>query len=162
MGRVLDLLEVAMDKIAADGKLIVDESFMMGIFSPLADELPPFKEYIKYMYDEKAMALVGSSVTDHQYRKLRAELFHPADFDNISSTEITIELGQLAATEIVGEFRNPKKATARHLTSAEGSLSWSMVEREEHEAMKRIMAVNDVAESMFGAMTREISAFGRI
>ena len=70
---------------------------MMGIFATLADELPPFKDYLKYMYDEKVMALVGSSITDHQYRKLRGELFNPTNPDDIDSTEISLELGQLAA-----------------------------------------------------------------
>jgi hypothetical protein len=162
MGRALDILEVAMDKVVADGTLFLDEAFMMGIFSPLADELPPLKDYLKYMYDEKAMALVGSSITDHQYGKLRAELFHPTDVDNIASTEISIELGQLAVTEIVSEFRDPKKATVRHLSSAEGMLSWGAVSDEEHKALKGKMAVNDPAESIFGAATREISTYGRI
>ena len=162
MGRALDLLEVAMEKVEADSKLFLDETFIMGIFTPLADELPPFKDYIKYMYDEEAMALAGSSITEHQYKKLRAELFNPTDVDNIDSTEISIELGQLATSEIVAEIRDPKKATSRHLTSAEGTLSWGKISDEEHEALKGKMAVNDPAESTFGATTREISTFGRI
>ena len=162
MGRVVDLLEVAFAKVAADGNLILNEAFMMGIFSPIAEELEPFRLFLKYMYDEKAMALVGSSITERQYAKLRAELFNPNDVDNIASTEMSIELGQLAAEEIVTELRDPKKATSRHLTSVEGMLSWGKVSDEEHEALKGVMAVNDPAESIFGATTREISTFGRI
>eukprot|EP00966_Prymnesium_polylepis_P005872 134135-Prymnesium_polylepis.1 len=99
------------------------------------------------------MALVGSSITDHQYRKLRGELFNPTNPDDINSTEISLELGQLAAVEILIEIRDPKKTTSRHLTSAEGTLSWGQTSDAEHEALKGKMAVNDPAESIFGATT---------
>jgi len=150
MGRTVDLLEGALAKVAADGKLLLDEAFMMGIFAPLADELPPFKEYISFMYDKKVMAVAGSSAKECQFAALRAELFHPTDPDNVESTELAIELGALVATEIVGELRDPKKATSRHLSSAEGALSWSEISDAEHEANKGLLAVNDPAESAFG------------
>ena len=66
------------------------------------------------------------------------------------------------ATEIVSELRDPKKATSRHLSSAEGALSWSEISDAEHEATKGLLAVNDPAESAFGATTREIAMNGRI
>ena len=162
MGRALDFIEAAMVKVAADSTLILSEDFMMGIFSELEQELTPFREYTKYMYNEKVMALAGSSISEHQFRKLRAELFHPVDVDNIASSELSVELGALAATEILTEIRDPKKATSRHLSSAEGALSWGKTSDVEHEALKGCMAVNDPAESTFGAATREIATFGRI
>ena len=44
----------------------------------------------------------------------------------------------------------------------EGEISWGKISDAEHEALKGRMAVNDPAESCFGATTREIANFGRI
>jgi hypothetical protein len=162
MGTAIDILERAMESAAADGTLMLDEDFMMGIFKAFEEKLPPFKNYLSYMYDEKKMAMAGCSITEHQYARLRAELFHPTDEDNKDSTEVSIELGALAATTILTELRDPKKATSRHLTSTDGKLSWGNTSIEEHTASMRKMAVNDPAESMFGGLTREVQVFGRI
>ena len=141
---------------------MLDECSMMSIFDELADELKPFKDYLDYLYKEKKMAMVGSSITHHQFRQLRDELFNPTDEDNIDSREMAIELGALAASTILTELRDPKKATSRHLTSTEGKLSWGNTSVEEHEASLRKMAVNDPAESIFGGTTRELHVSGRI
>lgn len=162
MGTAIDILERAMESAATDGTRMLDEVFMMGIFKELEDKLPPFKEYLSYMYDEKKMSLAGSSITEHQFARLRAELFHPTDEDNKDSTEVSIELGALAATTILTELRDPKKATSRHLTSTDGKLSWGNTSIEEHTASMRKIAVNDPAESIFGGFTRELQVFGRI
>ena len=167
MGRALDLLEQAMEKVDENGEnrpgeLMLEESFMMGIFHELTEELLPFKEYLTYLYDEKKMAMAGCSVTEHQYARLRAELFNPKDADNKDSTKMAIELGALVASTILTELRDPKKATSRHLTSTDGRLSWGNTSLEEHEASLRLMAVNDPAESAFGGVTRELHVNGRI
>ena len=159
MGRAVKLLEIALVKIGENAKLVLDESFMMHIFDELSNELPPFQEYLAYMYDEKKMAMAGSSITEHQYRRLRDELFNPMDADNVDSTDAALELGALAASTMLIELRDPKKATSRHL---DGELSWGNTSLEEHAAALRKMGVNDPAESIFGAVTRELMVYGRI
>ena len=42
MGRVLDILEEKMDQIQQDHLLVLSKNYMMGFFSELMDELPPF------------------------------------------------------------------------------------------------------------------------
>ena len=168
MGISADLLERAMAKVAEGsdefrpGELMLSQSFMTSIFDDIVNELLPFKKYLSYMYESKQMALAGSSIKEHQYSRLREELFSPRDEDNQESTEMAIELGELAASTFVDELRDPKKATSRHLLSADGKLSWGNTSVEEHEAGKRKMAVNNPAESAFGATTRELHCHGRI
>ena len=52
MGKMLDILEKAFDSVIDDSSLIMDESFMMGIFDELKIELPPFQEYIYFIYEK--------------------------------------------------------------------------------------------------------------
>jgi hypothetical protein len=170
MGITVDLLERAMLKVLegdeikgiAPGELFFDQSFMFSIWDDIVEKIEPFKQFLSYMYEKKCMKLAGSSVTEHQYTKLRDELFHPALEDNITSTEMAIPLAVGAAEEFLEELRDPKKATSRHLSSAGGMLSWGKTTAEEHEAFKRKMAVDDPAESCHGATTREIHCAGRI
>jgi len=44
MGKVIDILEMSLEKISKDGKLILNEDFMIDIFKPFRDELKPFNE----------------------------------------------------------------------------------------------------------------------
>ena len=53
IGRVVDILEIAFHKISKDGRLILDEEFIIDIFKPFCDELKPFKEYCVHMFDKK-------------------------------------------------------------------------------------------------------------
>lgn len=59
MGRVADLLEDAMEVVASNGEQILEEDFIMNIFSDIANDIPPFREYLTYMYEEKASHNVG-------------------------------------------------------------------------------------------------------
>ena len=168
MGITVDLLERAMSKVIAGddqnapGGLLLDQLFMFSIFDEIRAQLPPFAKYLTYMYESKSMALAGSSMVEYQYARLRDELFRPTKEDNIASTSIALELAVPAAQDVLDELGDPKKATSRHLTSADGALSWGKTTLEEHEAAKRKMAVNDPAESSFGATTREIHCSGRV
>ena len=114
-GRSIDILERALEKIAdgtdehGPGELMLQDTFMMLIFDELACELPPFKKYLSYMYETKQMSLVGSPISSHQFMCLRNELFSPNDGDNIDSTTMAVELGELAASTILIELRDPKR-----------------------------------------------------
>ena len=170
MSRTADLLERTMVKVLegdeiegkGPGELMLDLSFMFSIWNEIALELEPFRAYLTYMYETKKMALTGSSITEHQYAKLRDELFNPAREDNIAATETAIELAVGAAEDLLEELRDPKKATSRHLSSTDGQLSWGKTTAEEHAAAKGKLAVDDPAESCHGATTREIHCAGRI
>jgi len=52
IGRAIALLHDAFVEIQGDGSLLLEEEFVMHIFASLCDELPPFKEYLDYHFEE--------------------------------------------------------------------------------------------------------------
>ena len=42
----------------------MDEQFMMGLFDKIKLTLPPFQEYYKHIYEEKALKLMTPSVRE--------------------------------------------------------------------------------------------------
>ena len=50
MGRVIDLLEKTLKSMIANSNIILDETFMMGVFDDIVNQLPLFKDYLKHMY----------------------------------------------------------------------------------------------------------------
>ena len=46
MGDDVDTLEAAMEEIAGDGKLMLNEDFVMNIFSKFQEKIDPFDEYL--------------------------------------------------------------------------------------------------------------------
>eukprot|EP00957_Ditylum_brightwellii_P144287 10992778-Ditylum_brightwellii.AAC.1 len=63
MGRMVDMLENALEAILGEGTLILDENFMMGIFKELQEELPPFAKYWSFIFEEEKMVLVAEPQT---------------------------------------------------------------------------------------------------
>jgi hypothetical protein len=61
MGRVIDLVYNVFVAIQADGLLILDYDFMMGIFVDLQKKLPDFNTYMTWYFEEKACSSIGSS-----------------------------------------------------------------------------------------------------
>ena len=45
MGRAIDILEATLLDIANDGKKMLSDAFMNGIWISLLDEIPEFKSY---------------------------------------------------------------------------------------------------------------------
>ena len=39
--------------IVEDGMLMLDESYMMDMFSSIADKVDPFKDYLDFMFTQK-------------------------------------------------------------------------------------------------------------
>ncbi len=60
MGLTVDLMEAGFEKISTDRKLILEEEFMMNIFLPIVTKVPPMKEYLTYMFEEKEANALGS------------------------------------------------------------------------------------------------------
>ena len=168
MGLTADVLERAMlrvltgDESHGPGELLLNQNFMFSIWDEIVLLLPPFGDYLTYMYETKLQALAGSSIAEHQFARLRDELFKPKLEDNIKSTAGAVELGVIVATDFLEELRDPKKATSRHLSSAEGKLSWGKTTAEEHAAAMGKLATDDPAESCHGATTREIHTASRV
>ena len=66
MGRTLDMLEDAFIKISSDGALLLDEDFVMNIFSEIVEEVEPVDKYLNFMFNEKSSNPVGTRDRDHK------------------------------------------------------------------------------------------------
>ena len=163
MGRVLDVLEASLEKIKADPKLIYSEIYMMNIFQEFIEELPPLKEYLKHEFEIKKMAIAKTSGTKVVYLNLlRKELFDPTREDNVDCTEMMETLGSIAVTSILGELRDPKKATYKYLSLSKSIYSWDYCPETHKTDMLGKHATNDIAESSFASLTSQLQKYSRI
>jgi hypothetical protein len=118
MGRAITLLHDAFVEVQRDGSLMLDEGFIMNIFSSLYDELPPLKQYLDYHLEEKEGNVIGSRKEDDHVLAIdeaMAELFWPQRMENCQTTEFCWELSVGVATTLLTELTDPKKATHNYI-----------------------------------------------
>ena len=53
MRSVLDLMEDRFEEISSDGSLMMNETYMMDMFSSIASKVVPFAEYLEFMFTKK-------------------------------------------------------------------------------------------------------------
>ena len=87
------------------------------------------------------------------FSMLRKELFKPERQVNKDTDQFMEELGVIIAHAILYELHHPQKAAVMHLSSKNGKYSWNNTTEKEKDNGSEIMAVNDIAESAFGALT---------
>ena len=58
MGKTIDVLEKAMSDVVNDGSKMLIEGFMCSIWDDFLLEIPEFKEYMKYMFEEKEAPII--------------------------------------------------------------------------------------------------------
>ena len=99
MGDVVDTLKVAMEEIAGDGKLMLNEDLIVNIFSKFQEKIDPFNKYFTYIFEKKLSNPIGwmTSVDNKviPFNLLRAELFYPTRMENCLKS-IPILLGLTA------------------------------------------------------------------
>ena len=60
MAWTVELMDEAFLKIANDGSKMFDDEFMFGIFQPILDTIPPFRQYMDYMFESKTSNPIGT------------------------------------------------------------------------------------------------------
>ena len=60
MTNVTDLMDKAFAKIQRDGKKIMDDTFIFGIFNKIAKKVKQFEEYMEYMFEHKKSSPIES------------------------------------------------------------------------------------------------------
>jgi hypothetical protein len=60
MAEVAQLIHNALDEIASDGQLVLDQDFILDILDPIKEQVPAFKEYMEFMLEEHTCFGVGS------------------------------------------------------------------------------------------------------
>lgn len=163
MGRVVDVLEGALDKIVNKTHSVLDEGFMMDMFHTFRDELSTFDEFLTHKFTRQTAKVLGKSNTKVvPFCMLRDELFNPTQESNCETDSFAIELGIVAAKSMLEELRHPHKVTSKYLSSIDGVCSWKHTSHDVHISLLGKWAVNDPAERSFGAGTRELQVYGRI
>jgi hypothetical protein len=114
MGRAITLLQDAFVEVQGNGALLLEENFLIKIFSPLYKDIPPFKEYLDYHFEEKEGNVIGShKVQEHVLAidEEMAELFFPQKMENCQTTEFCKELLVGVVTTLLTELTDPRKST---------------------------------------------------
>ena len=165
MGEALDLLNESLREVMNDGKLLLEEDFIMHIFDPIAKRVPPFQEYLTYMFEEKEGHVVGSWDKDDcvvPYDLIRCEVFYPERMEVIQTSKICETLAVEAAATMLAEFCDKRKATSAYLSEACGIRSQVKLSKEELEGSLGLHATNNVAESGHGSLTSAIQTWNGI
>ena len=85
MSVICDMVYDAFALIKEDGEKLLEEDFMMNIFSPLFKKLPEFEAYLTWYSEEKASYPVGITNDEEKILAMdeaRAELFYPTQACN--------------------------------------------------------------------------------
>ena len=106
MGIVLDLMEDAFINISRDGQLLLDEYFMMNIFSSIEEKLPSFATFLKHMFEEMVGTIPESNDRVIPGNLIRAELFYPQRKEIRQTHKIAVRLAEEAAAVFLVEFRD--------------------------------------------------------
>ena len=162
MGKVLDLMEDAFIQISRDGKLLLDEDFMMNIFASISEKVPSFADYLAHMFEERESRVPGSKKKLIPLDLIRAELFYPKRKEICQTFKMSVKLAEEAAAVFLVEFRDPKKATSHYLSSINGQRSQAIITEEERLASLGLHSDNSVSESGHALATRGYETWGTL
>ena len=116
MPDVVDLMGKAFAKIQRDGKNIMDDTFMFGIFNRIEKKVKPFDEYMEYMFEHKNNSPIGSFKNEEKvtpWDLLHCDLMFPTHRDIIQSNPMAVEVGVHADIIFRKELWDKSKATAK-------------------------------------------------
>jgi hypothetical protein len=119
MGRVIDLIYDAFVAIQADGALILDYNFMMGIFAELQSELPEFNTYMAWFFEEKECNPIGLSSKDQHVLSVdkgTEMIFYPTEKQNMQTDELCSMLAAGLSSCLILELEDPRKANSDYLS----------------------------------------------
>ncbi len=165
MGRAVDLIYNAFVEVELDGELMLDEDFIIGIFSPLYKELPEFNGYLKYFFEEKESNVIGSCSQEDCVLAVdlaKCKVFYPTRKENQQTHDMCVSLAREVATCLLLEVADPKKATSDYLSNGGGRFSWAVSSEEEKKASLGMRATNDPSESQFATFTEALATGGRV
>ncbi len=163
MGRAIALLHDAFVEIQSDGSLLLEQDFIMNIFSPLYNEIPPLKQYLDYHFEEKEGNLIGSNNKHDRVLaidKAIAQLFYPQKMENHQTTELCHELSIGVATTLLTGLIDPKKSMHNYIN--DGMLAFNNLSLAEKEASLGMRANKDPSEGNFATFTDVLCNSGRI
>ena len=163
---VIDILYDGFGKVIEQLQRYLRDDFIIDeMWAPVTNKVPPFKNFLTHMYEERTSKTVGHSTEDEKtipLDELRAAVFYPTHRDIIQSTNLSIQLGVVIATTMREEFVNPRKNTSKYLSAIGGESSMEVMTEEQRVAGFGVDASNSTAESVIGASTDMFKVFGTI
>eukprot|EP00957_Ditylum_brightwellii_P061045 4633678-Ditylum_brightwellii.AAC.1 len=118
MGRAIDTVYEAFLEAQLDGSKMLDEDFIMNIFSPFHEELPELEDDIAYYFEERESNVNGSCTKRDcvlAIDEARAELFCPTQIEHCQTNECCIMLLKGITNFIILEMTDTQKATSDYL-----------------------------------------------
>ncbi len=161
-----DLLYDALTKIAVDGNKMLDEDFAMGIFESLESTVPEFKQYMRHIFEEKTMYVVGDRKKGSSKLGMadaRIELFTPTRTQNRQTNRDAIKYAEIVAASMADVMIDEKATTRIYLSAADGEYSTkNQSEERKTAASAKLSATNDASESGHAASTAALKTCGTI
>ena len=132
--------------------LILQKSFMMGIFSKLYRKLPELKEYLEWYRGEKRNIVHGCNKKESRICSIELvidELFYPKEAANRQTYKVSLDLGDELAKRILIEYQDTSKIMGFYIDELGGKYSMSKTTRNKKEAGYGICANNDPSKQNF-------------
>ena len=136
---------------------------MLNILDELRDELPEFKAFLEYEFENKNSAYVEESKEKAvPLKELVKELSSPENIDNQDSTDTLEKISAIGIAALVVEMENEKKTTSKYLSISGSDFSYEHCPEDVKKSMLRKMASNDLAISSFSGVAAQVKCYGRI
>ena len=163
-----DCLYNAFLEIRQDGALMLDEEYIINIFSSLHNVLPELKTFLDYYFEQKEVNVVVVGSKDSESRVLgidiaRAELFYPKQAANRKTNCRCEELAVRLATCSILMVTDKRRSTYDHF-SANPDAQWAgnNLTEEVRQAGLSVCANNNASEGMLAVFTDAFSRNGRV
>jgi len=161
----LALIDEAFSKIMINGELLLDDDFMMSIFTPISNNIKPFKDYLLYMFEEKQSRHVSSRHSADKilhWDLLHAKVYYSNRKDILQSNNMCATLASLGASRFDRELRDETKTTAKYTKDLNGEKCRDNVLEEEKMALLGVDANNSISESLHTSLTYGLQQGGTI
>ena len=163
IGRVFGILNTAFNNILYDITLIHKKSTMMFIFQYMVEELPEFKAFLVYKFQNKKTKFVVKSQTKaFTLKKPVEELFSPQYRDNKDSTTMLQTLGMIAFKAMIKQLKDKTKATYKYLSISGTEYSLEHCPETTKKSMLGKMVTNNLSESSFAGVTSQVQTYERV
>ena len=126
MGKFLDILYEKLGEIIAFPYLFLSEQNMMNLFYEYANELPPFKDYLQLMFNNRKMMFKNKTTGMRVAHLAMAKryLFNPKKNTNIESTARILDIVSVGMPQMKKELIDTRKSTWRNLSKSGDRRSW--------------------------------------
>ena len=144
---VLDLIEQAMVKVAADGHTLLDPDF--DPFRSIAEQQLAFAA--ERRKQQQRVWLAHDKTPYHVHERILSEARSPAGAGNAQATQRVVKLAEEMANAALAAMRDPRRAICSLLTSQDGEFSIGK-DTSKHKATAGAHVTNCRVESNFGCM----------